>query len=225
MNASCLHIKNSGDRQIIICFILLAHQRRFIFELFTCSMNQSMSNDPQWLGPKAYWYKNRDVRRAVQERHVNSAPNDSKWEACKMDYYERNNQSIHIPPRVYNTLMDTSRQPSQTLFLRYGWVSSCNDYEMFAETYPDEYAYELWFGHRGLSRASMDARNEHLASFGSDVDATSVTSDSEKDDISNIYSDQDMQGNVGDDDLFSFEMNSNDMIISKDLVDDEFDTF
>ena len=189
-------------------------------------MHQSKNNDTQWLGPKAYWYKNRHVRRTVQERHVRPAPNDSKWEACKMEYYERDSQSMHIPPRVYNTLVDTSRQPSQTMFWRYGWVTSCEDYELFAEACPEGHAYELWFGHRGLARSSMDAYEESLASVGHHEETTSVTSDSEKDDISDVYPDHGMQADEEDeDDLLSLDMNRNHMTSPKDLDDDEFDTF
>jgi hypothetical protein len=186
-------------------------------------MTQFKCNDTKWLGPRAYWYKNRHVRRMFQERHVNPTPNDSKWEECKLDYYDRDYQSKHIPPRVYNTLVDTSYQPSRTMFTRYGWVSSCRDYELFAETYPEEYAYELWFGHRGLARLSMDAHEECLFSTGDEYDIAGVVSNSNMDDMSDVYSDNETKDNEGNEDLIQFEMMN--MVSSKDLDGDEFDTF
>ena len=119
-----------------------------------------------------------------------------------------------------------SRQQSQTLFLRYGWVSSCNEYENFAKTYPDEYAYELWFGHRGLARASLDARDESLASIERDVETTDVITQSENIYISDMYPNNDMSSDEVDEDLLSFDIIRNDVTISKDLDDDDdYNTF
>ena len=59
---------------------------------------------------------------------------------------------------MYNTVLDTVRTPARTTFARYGWVHTFAEYDAYAAANPGKYAYELWFGHRGLARASLDAR-------------------------------------------------------------------
>ena len=46
----------------------------------------------------------------------------------------------------------------RTAFARYGWVHTFAEYDAYAAATPGKYSYELWFGHRGLARASLDAR-------------------------------------------------------------------
>lgn len=75
-----------------------------------------------------------------------------------LDRDDATGSSAHIPPRVYNTVLDTVRTPSRTTFARYGWVHTFAEYDAYAAANPGKYAYELWFGHRGMARASLDAR-------------------------------------------------------------------
>ena len=116
---------------------------------------------PTWLGPCAPWYDNRSVRRIDQTRHSMPPPNETDWVAPMYEYIERDDateSSAHIPPRVYNTVIETARTPSRTTFARYGWVHTFDEYDAYAVENPGKYAYELWFGHRGMARASLDAR-------------------------------------------------------------------
>ena len=116
---------------------------------------------PTWLGPCAPWHTYRTTRRIHQPRHVQSLPNEAAWTARLHEYIDRDDEtgcSAHIPPRVYNTVVDTARAPSRTQFTRYGWVRTFGEYDAYAIENPGKYAYEVWFGHRGMARASLDAR-------------------------------------------------------------------
>ena len=78
-----------------------------------------------WLGPCAPWHTYRTTRRIYQPRHVPSLPNEAAWTARLNEYLDRDDEtgcSAHIPPRVYNTVVDTALTPSRTQFTRYGWV-------------------------------------------------------------------------------------------------------
>lgn len=113
---------------------------------------------PAWLGPCASWHADRNVHRVDQPRHTTPPPDDTVWTARLYEYLDRDEGASHIPPRVYNTVIDTARTPSRTTFARYGWVHTFAEYDAYAAANPGKYAYELWFGHRGLARASLDAR-------------------------------------------------------------------
>lgn len=113
---------------------------------------------PAWLGPIAPWHTDRTLRRVDQPRHATPPPDETAWAARLHEYLDRDEDAAHIPPRVYNTVLDTVRTPGRTAFARYGWVDTFAEYDAYAAANPGKYAYELWFGHRGLARASLDAR-------------------------------------------------------------------
>lgn len=113
---------------------------------------------PAWLGPNAPWHTDRACRRVDQARHATPPPDEAAWAARLHEYLDRDDGAAHIPPRVYNTVLDTVRTPSRTTFARYGWVRTFAEYDAYAADNPGKYAYELWFGHRGMARASLDAR-------------------------------------------------------------------
>ena len=113
---------------------------------------------PAWLGPRAPWHTDRTTRRVDQPRHATPPPDETAWAARLHEYLDRDDGAAHIPPRVYHTVLDTVRTPARTTFARYGWVHTFAEYDAYAAANPGKYAYELWFGHRGLARASLDAR-------------------------------------------------------------------
>lgn len=119
---------------------------------------------PTWLGPRAPWHAARATRRIDQPRHGTPSPNETAWAARLREYLDRDDSAPHIPPRVYNTVLDTVRTPSRTTFARYGWVQAFAEYDVYAAANPGKYAYELWFGHRGMARASLDARQALMRS-------------------------------------------------------------
>ena len=88
-----------------------------------------------WLGPCAPWHTYRTTRRIHQPRHVPSLPNEAAWTARLHEYLDRDDEigcSAHIPPRVYNTVVDTALMPSRTQFTRYGWVRTFGEYDAYA---------------------------------------------------------------------------------------------
>ena len=144
------------------------------------TLSASAAHVPKWLGPRASWYTHRDMRRADQGRHTRSPANEVEWTTRLNEYLDREDEHTHIPSRVYNTVVDTARTPSRTMFSRYGWVQTFADYDAYAQANPGKYAYELWFGHRGMARASLDARQaliRHAAAYDHQETDTDIIED------------------------------------------------
>ena len=145
---------------------------------------------PAWLGPRAPWHTDRTARRVDQPRHATPPPDETACTARLHEYLDRDDGAAHIPPRVYHTVLDTVRTPARTTFARYGWVHTFAEYDAYAAANPGKYAYELWFGHRGLARASLDARQAlirgaaaaysdrgTLGSYAAEADAVAMPDD------------------------------------------------
>ena len=144
------------------------------------TLTASTARVPTWLGPQASWYTHRSIRRADQGRHTTPPPNKVEWTTRLNEYLDREDGHTHIPSRVYNTIVDTARTPSRTTFWRYGWVQTFAEYDAYAEANPGKYAYELWFGHRGLARASLDARQaliRHASAYDQQETGTDTVED------------------------------------------------